>query len=51
MLSKAVSLALHGISAVKVDIEVDIIKGLPNLTIVGLPDSVIRESKEKSGEI
>lgn len=47
MLSRAVSLALHGISAVKVDIEVDIIKGLPNLTIVGLPDSVIRESKDR----
>jgi len=47
MLSRAVSLALHGISAVKVEIEVDIIKGLPNLTIVGLPDSVIRESKDR----
>lgn len=47
MLSKAVSLALNGISAVKVDIEVDTIKGLPGLTIVGLPDSVIRESKER----
>jgi len=47
MLSNAVSLALHGISALRVDIEVDIIKGLPNLTIVGLPDSVIRESKDR----
>ncbi len=47
MLSKAVSLALNGISAVRVDIEVDTIKGLPGLTIVGLPDSVIRESKER----
>jgi magnesium chelatase family protein len=47
MLSKAVSLALNGISAVKVDIEVDTIKGLPGLTIVGLPDSVIRESKDR----
>lgn len=47
MLSKAVSLALHGISAVKVDIEVDIVRGLPNLTIVGLPDSIIRESKDR----
>jgi magnesium chelatase family protein len=47
MLSKAVSLALHGISAVRVDIEVDIIKGLPGFTIVGLPDSVIRESKDR----
>lgn len=47
MLSKAVSLALHGISAVRVDVEVDIIRGLPNFTIVGLPDSVIRESKDR----
>ncbi len=47
MLSKAVSLALHGISAVRVDIEVDTVKGLPSLTIVGLPDSVIRESKDR----
>lgn len=47
MLSKAVSLALHGISAVRVDVEVDIVKGLPNFTIVGLPDSVIRESKDR----
>jgi magnesium chelatase family protein len=47
MLSKAVSLALNGISAVKVDIEVDTIKGLPSLTIVGLPDSIIRESKDR----
>lgn len=47
MLSKAVSLALSGISAVRVDIETDTIKGLPGLTIVGLPDSVIRESKDR----
>jgi len=47
MLSNTFSLALHGISAVKVEIEVDIIRGLPNFTIVGLPDSVIRESKDR----
>jgi magnesium chelatase family protein len=47
MLSNSISLALHGINAVKVEIEVDIIKGLPNFTIVGLPDSVIRESKDR----
>jgi len=47
MPSKAISLALNGISAVKVDIEVDTVKGLPNLTIVGLPDSVIKESKDR----
>ncbi len=47
MLSKTVSLGLQGISAAKVDIEVDIMRGLPGFTIVGLPDSVIRESRER----
>ncbi|MFA5519570.1 MAG: magnesium chelatase domain-containing protein, partial [Spirochaetota bacterium] len=47
MLSKSFSLALYGISAVRVDVEVDIMRGLPNFTIVGLPDSTIRESRER----
>ncbi|PKL39792.1 MAG: hypothetical protein CVV44_06105 [Spirochaetae bacterium HGW-Spirochaetae-1] len=47
MLSQAVSLALQGIDAQIIEIEVDIIKGLPNFTIVGLPDSTIRESKDR----
>ena len=47
MLSKALSAGLMGIEATIVDIEVDIIKGLPGFTIVGLPDSTIRESRER----
>ena len=47
MLSGATSFGLHGIEAHVVEIEVDIIKGLPNITIVGLPDSTIRESKDR----
>ena len=47
MLSKTISLGLQGISAGRVDIEVDIMRGLPGFTIVGLPDSVIRESRER----
>ncbi|HMB20072.1 MAG TPA: magnesium chelatase domain-containing protein, partial [Spirochaetota bacterium] len=47
MLSKATSLAIQGIDAYIVDVEVDIIRGLPNFTIVGLPDSIIRESKDR----
>lgn len=47
MLSKAISLGLHGIEALKVDVEVDIIKGLPHFVIVGLPDSTIKESRER----
>jgi len=47
MLSGALSLGLSGIEARIVEIEVDIIRGLPNITIVGLPDSTIRESRER----
>ncbi len=47
MLAKTISLALHGIDAHPVEVEVDIVRGLPNFTIVGLPDSTIRESRER----
>ncbi len=47
MLAKAISLDVHGIEAHIVEIEVDIVKGLPNFTIVGLPDSTIKESKDR----
>ncbi|MCP4132990.1 MAG: YifB family Mg chelatase-like AAA ATPase [bacterium] len=47
MLSGAISLGIHGIDAQVVEIEVDIIKGLPNFSIVGLPDSTIKESKDR----
>ncbi len=47
MLSRAVTLGIHGIEAKVVEIEVDIVKGLPGFTIVGLPDSTIRESRER----
>lgn len=47
MFSKVISLALNGIEAAIVDVEVDIITGLPNVSIVGLPDSTIRESRER----
>ena len=47
MLSKSISLAITGIEAKIVEVEVDIIKGLPNFIIVGLPDSTIKESKDR----
>lgn len=47
MLSKAISFGINGIDARIIEIEVDIIRGLPNFTIVGLPDSTIRESRER----
>lgn len=47
MLSKTLSLGLRGIKAVQVQVEVDIIRGLPGFHIIGLPDSVIKESKDR----
>lgn len=39
--------SLFGIDARKVVVEVDISAGLPGLTIVGLPDTAVNESKER----
>ena len=47
MLAKVVSFALLGIEAYPVEIEVDISRGLPAVTLVGLADTAIRESKER----
>ena len=47
MLARSFSFGLNGLDAYPVTIEVDVGKGLPALTIVGLPDSAIRESKER----
>ncbi len=46
-LSGAISLAIHGIQAQIVEVEVDIIKGLPGFSLVGLPDVTIKESKDR----
>lgn len=47
MLAKVLSFGLLGIEAYPVEIEVDVAAGLPVVTLVGLPDSAIRESKER----
>jgi len=47
MLAKVLSLGIRGIEAYPVEIEVDISAGLPAVTIVGLPDTVVKESKER----
>ncbi len=41
------SAVLQGIKATPVDIEVDVLAGLPSYTIVGLGDTAIKESKER----
>ncbi|MBF0619601.1 MAG: YifB family Mg chelatase-like AAA ATPase [Candidatus Omnitrophica bacterium] len=47
MLAKVFSFGLLGLDAYPITIEVDVGKGLPAMSIVGLPDSAVRESKER----
>ncbi|MBI3602772.1 MAG: YifB family Mg chelatase-like AAA ATPase [Candidatus Omnitrophica bacterium] len=47
MLAKAVSFALSGLEAYPLIIEADITSGLPMMTIVGLPDNAVKESRER----
>ena len=41
------SCAFIGIDGVKIETEVDISKGVPSFEIVGLPDTAVKESKER----
>jgi len=47
MLSKVCSFGLVGLGAYPIEIEVDINRGLPSVTIVGLPDNTVKESRER----
>lgn len=47
MLSKIITGYLYGLDAEKAIVETDINQGLPNLTIVGLPDMAVKESRER----
>ena len=47
MLSIVKSMALHGLEGFLIDVQVDISAGMPSWDIVGLPDTSVRESKER----
>ncbi|MDY7032299.1 MAG: magnesium chelatase domain-containing protein, partial [Thermodesulfobacteriota bacterium] len=47
MLAKVLSGAILGIDAYKVEVEVDITRGLPSFSTVGLPEGAVKESKER----
>ncbi len=47
MLATVHSCAVLGLQGALVNIEVDIGPGLPNLTIVGLPDTAVQEARER----
>jgi magnesium chelatase family protein len=47
LLSKVLSSAVLGIDAYLVEVEVDIVSGLPCFTTVGLPEAAVKESRER----
>jgi len=47
MVAKVASGALAGVSGIMIGVEVDLAGGLPGMDIVGLPDSAVRESRER----
>lgn len=47
MLSITKSMALHGLEGFLIDVQVDISAGMPAWDIVGLPDTSVREAKER----
>ena len=47
MLARVYSASIFGLEAYPIEIEVDIASGLPRINIVGLPDTAVKESKER----
>lgn len=47
MISKVFTATIYGIDGIKIDVEVDISFGLPSFNIVGLPETSVKESRER----
>ena len=47
MLARVYSCAVVGLDGVIVEVEVDYTNGLPGMTLVGLPDTAVQESRER----
>src|SRR5947208_10054515 len=47
MLASVATFAIEGVDSREVTVEVDLRRGLPAFTIVGLPDAAVRESRER----
>src|SRR5499427_8552783 len=47
MLARVSAAALLGVDAIPVSVEVDVSNGLPGVTMVGLPDTTVRESRDR----
>ena len=47
MIAKTYTCSLLGIDALLVEVEVDLASGLPGFSTVGLPDNIVKESKDR----
>lgn len=47
MLSIVKTMSLHGLDGYLIHVEVDVSSGMPSWDIVGLPDTSVKESKER----
>ncbi len=47
MVVRVKSVGVLGVQGFPVDVEVDVSRGLPSFTVVGLPDSAVKESRER----
>jgi magnesium chelatase family protein len=47
VLARVSAAAISGVEAVPVSVEVDVSPGLPGVTMVGLPDATVRESRDR----
>src|SRR5690625_1856839 len=47
MLAQLVSGTIFGVDAITVEVEVDLGRGLPGMSVVGLPESAVREGRER----
>lgn len=47
MIARVITATTIGLNAHKIDVEVDFVHSLPNISIVGLPDTAVNEAKER----
>jgi magnesium chelatase family protein len=47
LISRIFTAAINGIDSVRVEVQVDITYGLPSFNIVGLPETAVKESRER----
>ena len=47
MLSSVKSMSLHGLDGYLIDVQVDVSAGMPSWEVVGLPDTSVKESRER----